>query len=185
MNETPQFTGFARLLHALMAVMVVAMLFIGVAMVASLSDYHSLVELHKPLGLAILLLALVRLGYRWRHPAPALPDSVPSWQQFAALVSHILLYALMLALPLLGWAMLSAGGYPVVIADTWTLPALVPHNVMLYAFLRRSHGAFAYLLFATVLAHLGAALLHALIHRDGVFDSMVSWRRRDESTPAD
>jgi cytochrome b561 len=56
------------------------------------------------------------------------------------------------------------------------LPSILPHNVMLYAELRMAHTYLAFLLFATFLAHLGAALLHALIYRDGVFQSMTSWR---------
>ena len=64
----------ARLLHWLMAAMILAMLFIGVGMVASVSERHDwLVRLHKPLGIAILLLAVLRLAVRLRHPPPPLP----------------------------------------------------------------------------------------------------------------
>ncbi len=110
------FTLPARVLHWLMAVLIVAMLFIGVGMVASVSARHAwLLAIHKPLGIAILILAIVRLAVRLRHPPPPLPADLPALQKLAALASHWLLYFLMLAMPLIGWAMLSAGGYPVML----------------------------------------------------------------------
>jgi hypothetical protein len=114
MNATPdRFAPAARALHWLMAVLIVAMLFIGVGMVATVSARHEwLLAIHKPLGIAILLLAVVRLAVRLRHPPPPLPADLPGWQALAAKASHVLLYALMLFLPLLGWAMISAAGDP-------------------------------------------------------------------------
>ena len=61
----------------------------------------------------------------------------------------------MLAMPLVGWAMLSAGGYPVVVLGWLQLPAIAPHDAALYAVLRQAHHWLGYLLFATVLLHLG------------------------------
>ena len=89
-----------------MAVLILAMLLIGAAMVTSLGHYHALVSLHRPLGAAILVLALVRFAYRRRHAPPPLPADLPLWQRRAAHASHIALYGLMLALPLVGWGML-------------------------------------------------------------------------------
>jgi cytochrome b561 len=83
----------------------------------------------------------------------------------------------MVALPLVGWAMLSAAGNPVVLIGAWHLPLILPPSDALYALLRPLHTVLAFVLFATFLVHLGAALMHALIFRDGVFQSMVSWRR--------
>ena len=123
--------AFARLLHWSMAVLILAMLFIGVAMMASMTWRPWLLDLHRPLGIAILLLAVVRLINRLRHPAPPLPDSVPGWQAAAARASHWLLYILMLGL---------------------------------------------WLLFAVVIAHLSAALMHAWVYRDSVFASMAGRR---------
>lgn len=173
------FGTVARVLHWLMAALVLAMLFIGVGMVTTVSGrYALLVGIHKPLGIAILLLVLLRLGNRLRRPAPALPADMPGWQRLAAKGSHILLYALMAAMPLLGWAMLSAGAYPIVLYGPIHLPPIAPHDAPLYALLHGAHVVLAYLLFATFLTHLGAALFHALIRRDGVFASMAPWPRR-------
>jgi cytochrome b561 len=168
------FTVAARLLHWLMAVMIVAMVFIGVGMVASVSQRHDwLVRIHKPLGIAILALALLRLAVRLRHPPPPLPADLPAVQKRAAHASHWLLYGLMVALPLVGWAMLSAGGYPVMLSASLRLPAISPVSPAAFAILRHLHTWLAMLLFLTFLAHMAAALYHGLIRRDGVLSSMT------------
>lgn len=173
----------ARVLHWTMAALILAMLFIGVGMVATVSEKHQwLLAIHKPLGLAILLLAIVRLAVRLRNPPPPLPADLPAPQKLAAHLSHWLLYALMIAMPLIGWAMLSAGGYPVMLTPSLRLPAILPENALVFAWLRTTHGALAYLLFLTFLAHMGAALYHGLIRRDGVLRSMV--RGSSSSAPS-
>jgi cytochrome b561 len=175
-----RFAASSRLLHWAMALMILAMLFIGVGMAASVSTYALLVAIHRPLGLAILGLAALRLANRWIKPPPPLPDSVPKLQRLAAVGSHYLLYALMFAMPLIGWAMLSAAPQPVVLDAGWRLPALLSPNIETYAALRALHTVLAYVFFATILVHVGAALLHAWIRRDGVFESMASLRGGDE-----
>lgn len=170
---TAHFTVLSRLLHWLMAALILAMLFIGVAMVSSLSDYHRLVSIHKPIGALILVLVALRLINRLLNPPPPLPAGMPAMLRFAAYASHWLLYALMFALPLIGWGMLSAGGYPIDLVGSFHLPPILPHSSALYAVLRPAHTLLAYLLFATFLVHLGAALAHAFIFRDGVFQSMT------------
>jgi len=170
---TPHFTLLSRVLHWLMAVLILAMLFIGVAMVSSLADYHRLVSIHKPIGALILVLVAIRLINRLLHPPPPLPAGMPAILRFAAHASHWLLYALMVALPLVGWGMLSAGGYPINLVGSFHLPPILPHSSALYALLRPAHTLLAYLLFATFLVHLGAALAHAFLFKDGVFESMT------------
>jgi cytochrome b561 len=162
-----------------MAVMVLTMLFLGVGMAASVSArYRFLVAIHRPLGLAVLVLAAVRLINRLLNPPPSLPDTMLPLQRVAAKGSHVLLYALMFLMPLLGWGMLSAAPYPIVIYGSLRLPPILPSDPALYAWLRQLHTVFAYLLLAVFLAHLGAALMHGLIRRDGVLESMASWGRR-------
>jgi cytochrome b561 len=168
------FSALQRLLHWSMAVLIVTMLFVGVGMVSTVSRLHNtLLALHRPLGIALLVLVIVRLVVRIKRGAPALPADLPLWQRLGAYGSHFALYALMIAMPLVGWSMLSAGGYPVVLFGSVHLPPVVPHDVALYALLRAAHTWLAFVLYATVLLHLGAALFHALIRRDGVFGSMV------------
>lgn len=174
MSRPSHFNLPARVLHWSMAAAILAMLFVGAAMVVSLRHRELLLDLHRPLGLLILVLAVVRLINRWRNPPPRLPADLPRIQALAATASHWLLYALMLAMPLVGWAMLSAGAYPVTIVDGLHLPPILPHDAVLYGVLRPLHRVLAYLLFFTIIAHLGAALYHLWIRRDGVFGQMVS-----------
>ena len=94
-------------------------------------------------------------------------------QVLAAKLSHVLLYALMFVLPLVGWAMISAAGDPVMLGSSLQLPGILPANPGTFAFLRKAHTFLAYLLFFTVLAHLAAALLHGWVRRDGVLESML------------
>ncbi|HTH99725.1 MAG TPA: cytochrome b/b6 domain-containing protein [Acidisoma sp.] len=172
-----RFTVLQRLLHWFMAVCIIAMLFIGVGMVSTLSTrYLTLVSIHKPLGIAILVLALIRLGVRFRYGAPALPRDMPEPMKLAAHLSHIIFYGLMIIMPLLGWGMLSAAAYPVSLVGNLYLPAILPQSDSLHTLLWDAHRYLAFLFFALILLHLAAALFHALVRRDGVFEAMASVR---------
>ena len=170
-----RFSAPSRLLHWLMALLVLAMLFIGVGMAASASGRYSLLlSVHRPLGIAILVLVAIRFINRLINRPPPLPATLPPLQRLAAKASHFALYALMFALPLVGWGMLSAGGYPIVLYGPLELPPILPQSAILYAGRRQLHTVLAYLLFATFLAHVAAALFHGLIRRDGVWGSMAT-----------
>src|SRR5437867_2285359 len=114
-TQGSQFAAFSRLLHWTMAAMVVTMLGIGVAMVASLANYHVLVSIHRPLGIAILLLVVVRFVNRLLNPPPPFPATMSRAERMVATASELLMYGLMFVLPLLGWGMLSAARYPIVL----------------------------------------------------------------------
>lgn len=96
MSRRTHFNLPARVLHWLMAAMILTMLFVGVGMVASVTQRPWLIDLHRPLGIAILILAMLRLINRLRNRPPPLPADLPAWQKAAAIASHWLLYALML-----------------------------------------------------------------------------------------
>ncbi|HTH58821.1 MAG TPA: cytochrome b [Paraburkholderia sp.] len=178
-RDSLHFNAAARLLHWLMAVLILTMLFVGVGMVSTVSRLHdALLALHRPLGVTLLVLVVIRAAIRVTHRTPPLPADMPPLQRVAAKASHYALYAMMLAMPLIGWSMLSAGGYPVVLARGVQLPPIAPHNVTLYAVLRSAHTWVAFALYATVLLHVAAALFHAWIRRDGVFASMARGQRR-------
>src|ERR1700739_1251584 len=170
-----QFALQSRILHWLMAVMILAMLFIGVAMVASLGDYHMLLTIHRPLGILILILTAIRFINRICTKLPPFPPTMSRQERFLASSSEKLLYALMFVLPLVGWGMLSAGDHPIVMFGPVHLPPILPTNPTLYAVLRQSHTILAFLLFATFLAHLSAVLFHTLIVRDRFLDRMALW----------
>ena len=181
-----RFTVVQRLLHWLMAVCILAMLFIGVGMVSTIMPkYLTLVSIHKPLGIAILALALVRLAVRLRYGAPSLPVDLPEPMKLAAHLSHYAFYALTIAMPLIGWGMLSAAAYPVVLFGGVHLPAILPQSDSLHTLLWDAHYYLAFAFFALILMHLAAALFHALVRRDGVFEAMASVSTGDEAAPVE
>jgi cytochrome b561 len=181
-----RFTPLQRLLHWLMAVCILILLFIGVGMVSTvMPKYLTLVSIHKPLGMAILVLALIRLAVRLCSGAPPLPPDLPEPMKLAAQLSHYALYALMIGMPLLGWGMLSAAAYPVVLFGGVHLPAILPQSDGLHALLWSAHFTLAFVFFAVILLHVAAALFHALIRRDGVFDAMAPVPIHSDAAPAE
>ena len=185
MNAPPRtrFTLFSRLLHWAMAAMVLAMFGIGMAMVTSLGNYHALVALHRPLGLAVLVLVVVRFVNRLMNPPPPLPATVGRVERFAALSGEYTMYALMFLLPLVGWGMLSAAHYPIILGGV-RLPEILPHSAALFATLRKAHTGLAYLFFLTFMAHFAAVLFHALVVRDGILRRMTLGNRPADERPA-
>lgn len=168
----------SRVLHWLMAPMVIAQLLVGVTMIASLSYYPLLLAIHRPLGVLILAFAVVRLANRLTRRLPPFLATMSPIERRIASWSECLLYALLLVQPLIGWAMLSAAGIPVVVAGPLRLPGIAPHDVDLYAVLRQAHTVFAFLLFLTFTAHVCAVLFHTLVLRDGLLGRMALWRTR-------
>jgi cytochrome b561 len=173
-----QFAPVSRFLHWTMAAMVLTMLCIGVAMVASLADYRVLVSIHRPLGIAILILVVIRFLNRLLNPPPSLPATMSRAERRAALATEYAMYGLMLALPLVGWGMLSAARYPVQMFGGWRLPFILPQDPLLYAALRKTHTILAYLFIVAFLGHLGGVLYHTLVLRDGLLMRMTPWNRR-------
>jgi cytochrome b561 len=127
---------------------------------------------HKWIGITVFLLAMLRLGWRRKHPPPP-PVTMPEWQRRAAATTHVLLYALMLAIPLSGWLYSSATGVSVVYLGVLPLPDLVPKGKALAAILKVLHVTLNYTLLALVILHAGAALKHHFVDRDGVLARML------------
>lgn len=180
MNDKPidrpaQFALPSRLLHWTMAALVIAQLFIGATMVASLADYDLLRAIHRPLGIVILIFVVIRIGNRLLHRPPPFLSTMRPLERRVAKGSEYLLYALLLIQPLVGWAMLSAAGSPIVLYGQLHLPGIAPHNTSVYAILRHSHTILAYLLFLTFTAHMCAVLFHTLVLRDRLLDRMALW----------
>jgi cytochrome b561 len=171
-----------RLLHWLMAICILSMLFIGVGMVSTAAPkYLTLVQIHKPLGIAILTLALIRLALRIYYGAPSLPTDLPEPMKLAAYLSQVILYALMISMPLIGWGMLSAASYPVVLFGSVYLPPILPVSARLHTLLWHAHYYLAFAFFAIILLHVAAILFHKLIRRDGVFETMASVLTHEQS----
>jgi cytochrome b561 len=183
MNGAQEFAWTSRVLHWLMAVLVLAMLAVGMSMVASLANYHWLLSIHRPLGIAIWVLLILRFVNRQLEPPPEPIPTLSRLERLVASGSERLLYVLLFTLPLVGWGMLSAARYPVVICGTVHLPWILPRSMRLYAVLREAHTLLAYLLFFTFMAHLSAVLFHTLVLRDGLLLRMAPWRRGPRTVP--
>jgi cytochrome b561 len=175
-TASPRFALPSRILHWLMAPMVIAQLLIGVTMVASLTYYPLLLAIHRPLGLLILVFAVVRLANRLTHRLPPFLATMGPVERRIATWSEYTLYALLLVQPLIGWAMLSAARYPIIVlVGPVHLPGIAPHSLDLYGVLRQAHNVFALLLFLTFTAHVCAVLFHTLVLRDRLLDRMAVW----------
>lgn len=180
----------SRILHWLMAPMVIAQLLIGVTMIASLSYYPLLLAIHRPLGVLILIFAVVRLANRLTHRLPPFLATMGPAERRIASWSEYLLYALLLAQPLVGWAMLSAAHFPIGMVGPFRLPGIAPHSLDVYGVLRQTHTVLALLLFLTFTAHVCAVLFHTLVLRDGLLDRMAVWpakrpARQQDEKPCD
>lgn len=162
-----------RVLHWLVALLVFAALFIGFTMVNSIASYATLIAIHKSLGVTILVITLLRIGNRLFHRGPPLPPSVGALERKVVVASEFSLYGLLLAQPLVGWAMLSAAGNPVTVFGSLRLPRIAPFDADLYGVLRQTHTILAFLLMAAIAAHVSAVLLHTVTFRDGMLRRMT------------
>ena len=181
-----RFNLLQRLLHWLMAVCIIAMFFIGAGMVSTITPkYLPLILAHKTLGAALLVLVLIRLALRLYYGAPPLPADLPNTMKLGAKLSHYALYGLMIVMPLLGLGMLWAAAYPVLLYGGIQIPALLPQSDHLHTLLWNAHFYLGFAFFALVLLHVAAALFHALIRRDGVFETISPLPPGDNASPAE
>ena len=158
----------ARALHWLMAALLILQWLSGEE-----SKAFGGMGFHFSLGLTLMLLVLVRLGWRVMHVPPALPAGMPKLMQFAAHAGHFLLYALMLAIPLTGWLMSSAKGFQTVWFGLLPIPDLLDKNKELGDLLAQVHSALNFLFIAVIVGHVGAALKHHLIDKDDILTRML------------
>src|SRR5258708_5200500 len=126
-TQQPQLPVRMRFLHWLMAAMVLTMLGIGVAMVASIADYHRLVSIHRPLGILILIVVVIRFVNRRFSTLPPFPASMSSQERFAASASELLLYAMRFSQPLGGWGMFSPARCSILQFGSLPLHPILPH----------------------------------------------------------
>jgi len=173
--EKTRYSTPSRLFHWGMALLILLTIPAGLLMVQPGIDrglQNGLFLYHKNVGVLLLVLVVARLIWRWRHPAPKLPGDLPALQAIAAKVSHGLLYTLMVVVPLAGYVRVRAGGFPVESLDALGIATLVPRSDAL-AEIAKSFHYFAGLAIIAVLAlHIGAALYHRFVRRDGIFERM-------------
>jgi cytochrome b561 len=147
----------------------------------STARFH-LLATHKSIGITILALAVLRLGWRLLNPVPPIPPGTPRWQELAAHVSHFLLYALIFITPVLGWLMSSAYAVSVSWFGFVTLPNFIEPNKAAFEQLRDWHHFMAYTLGALALIHAAAGLKHHFFDRNDVLRRMLPLRERGPRT---
>jgi cytochrome b561 len=171
-------TGYrtpARLFHWTVAILVLLMIPAGLVMVQQgipRSLQNALFIFHKNMGVVVLLIVIARLMYRRFNPPPPLPESMPHLQRRIAGASHAALYALLVLMPVAGYIRVRAGGFPIEWLDAMGIPTLVPRSDALAEVAKNVHYFGAIAIVALVMLHLGAALFHGMIRRDGIFSRM-------------
>lgn len=132
---------------------------------------------HKSVGITILGLAALRLLWRWLNPTPPLPSNLKPHERFLAHFTHAALYMLLFAMPLTGWMMSSAHGFPVSWFNLYQLPDLVPKSEPLFDALVITHAALAISLAGIVTLHIAGALKHHYVLKDDTLRRMLPFGR--------
>jgi len=185
MSEVDRFSLVQRLLHWLLALLVIPALGVGMTLgwlgfegardAFGMEVTNALYTGHKTIGVLILALMTLRLVLRLTLGAP---PPVPTLTQFERLASQAVqaaMYLVLLAMPLVGWLATAAGGYPVQFF-AWTLPGLIAKDPALSEKLFELHGLLGWALLALLALHIGGALRHWLVKRDGVMRRMSLFR---------
>lgn len=180
-NSSFAFGAITKLFHWVNALLIVLMLAVGFIMtdMPDNMDKLRLIGLHKATGIVVLSWATCWVLWRVNNSKPLYPATMLSWQRLAADASKYVLIALLFVMPLSGWAMSSAAGYPVSFFGLFVLPPLVEPNKELGALMAELHELFALAIIAVVCAHVGAALLHHFYYKDNVLRRMLPSSRGD------
>ncbi|WP_424928426.1 cytochrome b [Amaricoccus tamworthensis] len=186
-NTTESWGWITRLIHWVMAVLILFQLGMGLYMTNAVDDLlrqYSLTQTHKSWGFVVFVLAVLRIVWRLvQRKSPGRPDDMPVWQWTVAEVTHKILYLMMFIMPLSGWAMSAASpnqdllNMKNMVFGVWEMPdPWVPGVKSVEAFFASVHWFGALLLTAILLAHAGAAIKHHLINRDDVLKRMTYGR---------
>ena len=168
-----RYTLTAQALHWLTVLLILAVLPVA-WVVVSLPPGPSrswLFVVHRSLGVTIFAVAAARLAWRLRHPAPPLPGGTPQAMELVGRLTHWLLYALLLLMPITGYLQ-SASGRPVSYFGLFNLPAL-PENQALDDFAKILHLLGQWGVYALVALHVFATAWHVAIRRDGLLSRMI------------
>ncbi len=176
MNVTAKgYGGIAKLFHWLSAAAIITAIVLGFAMnsVESGPSQNRLYDLHRSFGALILALTGARLLWRLYAPPPPMVAGMPAWQEKAALYLHRLLYVLLFAMPLLGWAGTSAFPAKIMVFGMFELPPLVAPNRELSELLLGIHWRLAFVLCALIAGHIAAVLYHHIVRKDDTLKRML------------
>ena len=178
-NTTQRWGVIAQTFHWV----IVALIVLQVTLAEMADDLPSgmrkltLLARHKSVGITILGLVILRLVWRWLNEHPPLPENLKRYEQALARFTHVALYGLLFAMPLSGWTMSSARGFPVSWFGFFQLPDLVPKSRPLYEALLVTHQTLAWTLFVVIGLHVAGALKHHFVHKDNVLRRMLPFTR--------
>lgn len=191
-KQSPHYHPIGIFFHWLMAFMVFTQLWWGWRTSFLMAGFEKAdaYVIHAQLGAAILFAAFVRLGWRIIAPfvAPKLeaPEDLPGWQRIAAEITHWMLYALMIALPVSGLVMIGSTA-PETLERALGFPGFrdldLGTRARLEHFMERAHFVMIWGMVGLLALHIGAALRHHLIDRDDVLARMIPWLGRDRPDP--
>lgn len=170
-----RYTKLSILLHWFMAILLIATLGIGLTLEDMPFSPQKIqtINWHKWAGITVLWLTAIRLAWRISHPTPATLDSLLSWEKKLSTAAHHLLYLLMFAIPLSGWLMSSAKGFPVVYFQILPLPDLIgkqSHDVA--ETLEELHGLLANGFVVLLALHVAGALKHQWLDKKPILFRM-------------
>ncbi len=139
----------------------------------------ALLARHKSFGMTVLMLAVLRLSWRLFNPPPQLPVGMRPIERTLARSAHIIFYALLFAMPISGWLMSSAKNYSVSWFGWFTWPNLIGPNEETFSVLKSIHGILGWVLFATAVLHVLAALKHHFWNKDDVLVRMLPFTKSE------
>ena len=170
-----RYSTVSLILHWLIAALVVTQIVLIQAHEATDGAIsREFVNIHKSVGLSILVLTLVRLVWRVANPAIPLPAETPQWQKLAARGTHVLFYVFLIAMPVVGWAASSAAGREILWFGLFEWPLLpISGGRDTARDLMDLHETAAKLLIALVILHVLGALKHHFFDRDNVLHRMI------------
>ncbi len=174
-NTPDSYGSVAKWFHWFMAVIIFGLIVAGLTMEALPNGpfKFKIFGLHKSFGITILMLAFFRLFWKMKNKAPTLPDSLNNVEKCLAHLGHGALYFLMFSLPLSGWMMSSAAGFPVSVFGLFTLPNLVAPDPRTKAEFIEIHENMAWLLIGLLVLHIAAALMHHFYHKNTILRRML------------
>lgn len=175
MTPAAAYAPTARALHWLTALFVLSSIPAGAIMVEEglpRALQNGLFIFHKNIGVVILLLVAARLIFRAMNPPPPLPPALPAWQARAAHGVHALLYLLLIAMAVSGYVRVVSGGFPLELWDALGVPRIAPRSDAIAKQASTIHGIVRFGLIALILVHIGAAIYHGMVRRDGIVRRM-------------
>ena len=175
-STIPAYNVTARVLHWLVAALVLPMIALGIIIANEWGGpvQQPLYDLHKSIGALLLPIIVVRLVYRLAHPPLPLPADIPALQQFAAHATHWTLYGLLIVQPVVGLIATSAYPAPLPMFGLFELPHVWPENRPLSERLFALHRWLGIAIAAVAAIHIGAALQHHFVRRDRVLMRMLT-----------